>query len=238
MPKGYLAFVLHAHLPFVRHPEYDAFLEERWLFEAITETYIPLIKFCNQCIADAVPFQITLSVSPSLLAMLEDPLLQERYRSHLDMMVELTGKEQDRLRHDGHLFWLAGVYRDLFMEARRIFDEVDGRLSIALKRLHEAGTVELITTAATHGFLPLLAAQPKTVEAQIAIGLDYFESVFGFRPQGMWLPECAYYPGLDQLLRNAGIRFFFVESIAIEHASVSPLNGLHSPLYTPSGVAA
>ena len=84
MPKGYLAFVLHAHLPFVRHPEYEEFLEEDWLFEAITETYIPLIQVFDGLIRDDIPFRLTLSLSPTLLSMLADPLLRQRYRRYLD----------------------------------------------------------------------------------------------------------------------------------------------------------
>lgn len=238
MAKGYLAFVLHAHLPFVRHPEYDTFLEERWLFEAITETYIPLLKFFEQAQQEGVPFQVTLSFSPSLLAMLEDPLLQERYRAHLTLMIELAAREQERNQSEPHFGWLAAMYHNLFSEALNIFDRCDGRLAKPFHALQEHGVIELITTAATHGFLPLLAAQPRTVEAQLAIGLDYFEEVFGRRPQGMWLPECAYCPGLEQVLRRHGIRFFFTESHGIEHASVSPFHGVHAPIYTPSGVAA
>ena len=41
--KGYVSFVLHAHLPFIHHPESDDYLEESWLYEAISETYIPLL---------------------------------------------------------------------------------------------------------------------------------------------------------------------------------------------------
>ncbi len=238
MSKGYLAFVLHAHLPFVRHPEYDNFLEERWLFEAITETYIPMLKFFQRAVDEGVPFQLTVSISPSLLAMLEDSLLQERYDRHLGRLIELTEREQERNQYEPHFRWLAEVYRSLFQEARDIFRRCDGRLSVPFKRLYESGAVELITTAATHGFLPLLSAQPKTVKAQIATGLNYFEDIFGFRPQGMWLPECAYYPGLDAILRNENIRFFFVENIGIDHASIRPFYGVYTPLYTPSGVAA
>ena len=36
MSRGALSIVLHAHLPYVRHPEYPEFLEEDWLYEAIT----------------------------------------------------------------------------------------------------------------------------------------------------------------------------------------------------------
>ena len=85
MPKGYLLLVLHAHLPYVRHPEYDRFLEERWFFEAVTETYIPLIKFFDRLQAEGAPFKLTLSISPTLANMMEDPLLRERCVRHLDL---------------------------------------------------------------------------------------------------------------------------------------------------------
>lgn len=238
MSKGYLAFVLHAHLPFVRHPEYDRFLEEQWLFEAITETYIPLLKFFERLVSDGVPFSVTVSISPSLLAMMEDELLQQKYRAHLGRVITLCEREIERTHHEPHVRWLADMYRRLFSEARDIFDACDGKLATPFKRLHESGAVELITTSATHGILPLLAAQPKTVTAQIATGLDYFASVFGFRPKGMWLPECGWTPGLDKVLRDQGIRYFLVESQGIDFGSVTPIRGVHAPVYTPSGVAA
>ena len=86
------------------------------------------------------------------------------------------------------------MYRDLFVRAREYFRGHAGRLSRPFLRLHKLGAIELVTTAATHAILPLLAGQPKTVEAQLQIGFDYFQSVFGFRPSGIWLPECAYSP--------------------------------------------
>ncbi|RYX97519.1 DUF1957 domain-containing protein, partial [bacterium] len=77
MPIGYSAMVLHAHLPFVRHPEYDFFLEEHWLFEAITETYVPLISMYEGLVNDGIDFRLTMSLTPTLIAMLTDPLLQD-----------------------------------------------------------------------------------------------------------------------------------------------------------------
>ena len=79
MEKGYLALVLHAHLPYVRHPEYQDFLEEDWFYEAITETYIPLLRVFEGLVEDGVDFRLTMSISPTLLSMFMDPLLQERY---------------------------------------------------------------------------------------------------------------------------------------------------------------
>ena len=83
MATGSIALVLHAHLPFVRHPEYPSFFEESWLFEAITDTYIPLLRVFEGLVADGVKFRVTVSLSPPLLAMLADPFLQERYLAHL-----------------------------------------------------------------------------------------------------------------------------------------------------------
>ena len=97
---GYLALVLHAHLPFVRHPEHERFLEEDWLFEAITETYIPLLAMMQRLVRDEVPFKLTMTVTPTLCAMLQDQLLRERYVRHLDALIELAGREIERNRDD------------------------------------------------------------------------------------------------------------------------------------------
>ena len=66
---GHLALILHAHLPFVRHPEHEHFLEEDWLFEAITETYIPLLQMMQRLLHDNVPFKLTMSLTPTLCAL-------------------------------------------------------------------------------------------------------------------------------------------------------------------------
>jgi 1,4-alpha-glucan branching enzyme len=230
--------VLHAHLPFVRHPEFERFLEEAWLFEAITETYIPLLRRFKTLADEGVPFGVTFSISPTLLAMLEDPLLQDRYRARLKELIELSEKEAVRLQHDGHFKYLAEWYRRFFLDSLEFFDAYEGRLSRALKELHESGHLEVICCGGTHGFMPQLAALPGNVQGQFENGFAYFEQVFGFAPSGMWVPECAYYPGLEETMREHGIRYFFTESEGIEHASSAPLYGLHAPLYTPAGVAA
>src|SRR3954452_9259053 len=100
MPLGYLSLVLHAHLPFVRHPEYEDFLEEDWLYEAITETYIPLLDVFESLDHDGVDWRVTMSRSPTLAAMLSDPLLQTRYLRHLDNLLALATKELERTRFD------------------------------------------------------------------------------------------------------------------------------------------
>src|SRR6185503_11275486 len=113
MTKGFLSIVLHAHLPYVRHPEHDRFLEEEWFYEAITETYVPLIKVFQSLIRDGVDFRITMSLTPTLLSMMTDPLLQRRYVKHLDRLIELSNKEMERTRFDARFERLARMYRDL-----------------------------------------------------------------------------------------------------------------------------
>ena len=239
MPKGYLVLVLHAHLPYVRHPEYDRFLEERWFFEAMTETYIPLIKFFDRLRDENTPFKITLSVSPTLANMMEDPVLRQRCVRHLDLLQELATRECERTRpwHDVH--FLAQMYRRLFEEARQTFVERCGtRLVGALREHADAGHLELMTCAATHGFLPLLSAEPATVRAQVHTAVAEHRRIFGREPKGMWVPECAWYPGLDEVLAGAGVRYFFLDAHGIEHAEPRPLFGVSAPLYCPAGVAA
>ena len=76
--QGYLSLVLHAHLPFVRHPQHQRILEESWLFEAITESYIPLLQLLEKWEQEGLNVRLTLTLSPTLCSMLLDPLLQER----------------------------------------------------------------------------------------------------------------------------------------------------------------
>src|SRR3954471_15445156 len=107
---GYLALVLHAHLPFVRHPEHEEFLEEDWLFEAITETYLPLIAMMQRLVRDEVPFQLTMTVTPTLCAMLQDQLLRDRYVRYLDRAIDLAARELERNRDDEPLRRLSELY--------------------------------------------------------------------------------------------------------------------------------
>jgi 1,4-alpha-glucan branching enzyme len=239
MPRGYLLLVLHAHLPYVRHPEYDRFLEERWFFEAVTETYVPLVKFFDRLRDEGVPFKMTLSVSPTLAGMMEDPLLRERCVRHLDLSLRLAERECERTRDWPEVNFLAKMYRRLFAEAREIFVERCGtRLVNVFREYADAGNLELMTCAGTHGYLPLLSSEPGAVRAQVFTAVQEHERLFGRKPQGLWVPECAYYSGLDEVLAEAGVRYFFVDAHGIDHADPRPLFGASAPLYCPSGVAA
>src|SRR6267154_5995330 len=116
--KGYLSVVLHAHLPFVRHPEHERFLEENWLFEGITETYIPLLQLFERWQKDGMQMCLTLTLTPTLCSMLLDPLLQDRYLRHLEALIELAEKEIHRTHWDKAFHPLAWMYHHRFNNTR------------------------------------------------------------------------------------------------------------------------
>jgi 1,4-alpha-glucan branching enzyme len=238
MVKCYLAFVLHAHLPFVRHPEYEGSLEEHWLFEAITDTYIPLLLVLENLVADRIDFRLTFSLTPTLASMLADPLLQSRYLRRLDLQIELAEKEVQRTHAQPGFNALARMYHQRFLQVRDVFlYRYNQNLLQAFTHLQELGNVEIVASAATHGYLPLLSVNPSAVRAQIRVGIDHHTQVFGRKPKGFWLPECGYYPGVDELLRERGIRYTILETHGITHADPRPTYGVYAPLYCPSGVA-
>jgi 1,4-alpha-glucan branching enzyme len=237
--KGYLCLVLHAHLPYVRHPEYELFLEEDWLYESITETYIPLLLVLEKLTAEGVPYRLTISLSPSLVAMLRDPLLQDRYVRHIERLIELAHKEVERTHGDLNVNRLAWMYLNNFTSARNYFLERCRKdLTQGFRDLQERGGVELIPCAATHGYLPLMTIVPEAVRAQILVAAGHHERCFGLKPRGMWLPECGYEPGIDRFLKEAGLRFFFADAHGILHASPRPKYGVFAPIFCPSGTAA
>ena len=240
MSSGYLALVLHAHLPFVRHPEHEHFLEEEWLFEVITESYIPLLRMMERLVNDGIGFKLTMSITPPLCAMLQDQLLRERYVRHLDELIELCGREIERYRKQPRLRQLARFYLDRFTDSRRFFaEECKSDLLSVFRRLKEAGALEIIASAATHGILPLIQQQSAAAaRAQVLIGKDIYENIFGSAPNGFWLPECAYAPGVDSILQEANLRWFIVDAHGLMFGEPRPRRAIYAPCYTPAGTAA
>ncbi|HAV62252.1 MAG TPA: DUF1957 domain-containing protein [Verrucomicrobiales bacterium] len=235
--QGHLAIILHAHLPFVRHPQHEKFLEESWLFEAITESYLPLVQSFDGWSRDGMDWRLTLTLSPTLCAMLKDPLLQDRYNRHLNGLIELAEKEIHRTHWDRAHRELAWMYHHRFTRFRDTWRECGHDLVSALGRFQDEGRLEIITTAATHALLPLVNHGP-SVRAQIMVAREHYRECFGRDPRGIWIPECAYADGIEAVLQEAGIRWFTVDTHGLLHAHPRPRYGVFAPLYLPNGVAA
>lgn len=237
MNKGYLCMVLHTHLPFVRHPECEDFLEEDWLYEAITETYIPLIQSFERLINEGVDFRITMSLTPTLISMLSDGLLQDRYMKHINRLIELAHREVERTRWQDEFHNLAQMYLNRFYDARNTFEKYNRNLVNAFKNFQDAGKIEIITCGATHGYFPLMDAVRPSVRAQVKVAVRHYEKTFGRKPIGIWLPECGYNPGDDEILKDSGIKYFFTDAHGVLHGSPRPKYGVFAPIYCKSGVA-
>lgn len=238
MSSGSLALILHAHLPFVRHPEHENFLEEDWLFEAITETYLPLLRMMRRLVDEGVDFRLTLTLTPTLCAMLRDELLQQRYLRHLERLIGFSAQEIERNRNDPPLVALSRFYARFFTEARAFFDDTLRRDVVrAFRELQDAGCLEIIASAATHGFLPLLQDFPEAQRAQIRIGCDSYREMFGREPRGFWLPECGYCDGLDLLLQEANVRWSVLDTHGLLFAQPRPVRAIYAPCFTPAGPA-
>jgi 1,4-alpha-glucan branching enzyme len=235
--RGTLAIVLHAHLPFVRHPEHAYYLEENWLYEAISATYLPLLDAFRRLARDGVPLRVTMSMSPPLVAMLRDDLLKARAAAYLDRLLALGDQELRRTAGDATFQKLARFYRERFGRLKALYDELDGDVVDAFRRLEDDGFLEIVTVAGTHGFLPNIRER-EAARAQIELAVRHHHRHFGRYPRGIWLPECGYAEGVDALLAEAGIRFFFVDAHGLACGRPRPPLGTVAPVYTRAGVAA
>jgi len=238
-PLGYLCMVLHAHLPYVRHPEYPEFLEERWLFEAVRECYLPLLRVLNSRRQAGGASRITLSLSPTLMAMLDDDLLRGRCRRYLERVVELAARQVQQTESDTALHPIARFYEVLSETNLSTWRDLgDGGLVDAFADLEARGQIELITCAATHAFLPIWKRNPDATRGQIRVGVNAFRERVGHHPSGIWLPECGYYPGLEKFLEEENIRYFFLEAHGVNHARPGSRHGVYAPIFCPNGIAA
>jgi 1,4-alpha-glucan branching enzyme len=235
--RGDLAMVLHAHLPFIRHPEHRFHLEESWLYEATVATYLPLLDVFRGLARDRVPFRFTLSLSPPLVTMLRDDLLKTRTAAYLDRLLSLGDREIRRTQHDPTFNRLARFYADRFGRYKALYDQLHGDLVGAFAELQDEGALDIITVGATHGYLPVIR-EPAARRAQIQVACQSYQQHFGRWPLGIWLPECGYTEGLDALLAEAGLRYFFVDAHGLGNARPQPPLGIHAPVFCKTGVAA
>ena len=234
--KGYVSFVLHAHLPFIHHPESNDYLEESWLYEAISETYIPLLRNFKKLVDEGVNFRITMSMTPPLLSMLDNKLLQQKYINYLENLIELSEKEIKRTTFNEKMNNLSKYYYERYSDDLRLFkDEFKCDLISQFKYFQDIGVLEIITCGATHGYFPILYVNEKTVRAQIAVGVQTYERYFGKKPRGIWLPECGYVPEADKYLREFGVDYAIVESHGVLYANPTPIYGTLAPIVSPQG---
>ena len=229
--------ILHAHLPYVRHIEYPKFLEENWLFESLNETYIPMLRMLERLDGEGVGYRLSICFSPTLITMLTDPALQERFVCYMNERIELGEKEAERTRREEpECHGMAVHYLE---EARRnleIFESYERNILTGYRNLADRNHIELLTTAATHAYLPVYKDFPTAINAQVVMGLRTHRRIFGQSAKGFWLPECGYYPGLDKVLAGHGVSWCQLASHTAITARTKSEYGGYRPVELPSGV--
>jgi 1,4-alpha-glucan branching enzyme len=205
---------------------------EEWVHEAIAETYVPLLDALNDLAEAGHEYRITISVTPILAEQLADPLIKEHFLTYAEERAAWAAADITRFDEAGEteMKQLAVHFHHWYSRMLSSFRDRYGCDIIgALAKLQDAGYVEVSTSAATHGYLPLLS-RDSSIFAQLRTGIASYERMFGRKPTAIWLPECAYRPsywdeeggedllrpGIESFLAAQGLQVFFTETHAIE----------------------
>jgi 1,4-alpha-glucan branching enzyme len=232
-----LSLVLNAHVPFVRHPEQASPYEEQWFFEALSETYLPLLEVLDRLDADHIPFRMGISLSATLCHLLRDEFLLQRYLEYTNRQIEFGLAEIERTKEQPALQELAKFFYDKALDRRICFTErYEGNLLGVFDHYQKKGRLELLTTAATHAFLPFYSFCPEAVQAQLEVAVMSYRLNFGRYPQGFWLPELGWAPELETYLRSYNFGYTIVDTHGLVFGEPRAAKGSFYPAKTPSGV--
>ncbi len=231
-----MALVLHAHLPWVRGAMPDT-LEERWFFEAMAEVYVPLLGLLRSRTARGAPTSITVSLSPTLGAMMGDRVLAGRFVRWLDDCEALGARGREALRSQPGLVAALGHHQASLGRVRALWEPVQTGFAAALAEALAAAGSERWSTAYAHPYLPALLPRSRWLAAlAVTEGLRAHTAQCGSPPAGLWLPECGWEPGMDALLAEAGVTRTVLEAHALLGAAPRPRFATARPVQTPRGL--
>ncbi|GIV53497.1 MAG: 1,4-alpha-glucan-branching protein [Candidatus Kapaibacterium sp.] len=240
MQPGSVVLILHTHLPYVLHHGTWPHGSD-WLCEAVAECYIPLLNVIEQLAAEGLSAPVTVDISPVLCEQLEHPDFPPLFEQYCTAHAELARNDERYFRRtesNPHYQRLARLWQSWYQARLQDFRErYSSSIIGALRRLQEAGAIEVMTCAATHGYLPLLGSDA-SVALQVLLARDNYRKHFGTDPQGIWLPECAYRPaypwrtylnveyfsvpharvGVEQVLARAGLEYFVTDEPLLRRA--------------------
>lgn len=241
---GYVTFTLHSHLPYVvNHGTWPHGLE--WLHEAAAETYLPLLRVFGELEQQGLALKANVNLSPILLEQLSHPVFKDEFPKYLLRKIQAAHQDADEftLAGDRDMAEVAQFWRRFYEHALRQFDELRSDIIGGFQHFYDSGAIEIITCGATHGYFPLLGTDA-SIRAQVQTGVETHERYFGRKPRGIWLPECGYRPagpwqfpvslnglgspygrqpfyreGVEQILAENGIEFFFVDTHLVDSST-------------------
>lgn len=245
---GYLLLHLHAHLPFiadgVNFRAGDTWRPEgypqEWYHEAVRETYLPLLDLFETLVTEGVDFKLSMDLSPPLVAMMKSQRHAADTLEYLERLIQLAKLEVERtIREEPHYSTPARMHLRHLTRGRDLFLRYRGDLAEGFKKFQDLGHLELCTCIGTHPMLPLWTSVPSAIRGHARAAAEYHQQVFGRPSLGVWLPECAYTPGIETYLEEAGFRYFFSEGQTVTRGDSPAEFGVNAPSYIKgSSVAA
>jgi len=210
--------------------------EENWFFEALSETYLPLLMLFDRLEADHVPFRLGLALSPIMAQMLRDDLLQKKYAAYLDNQIDFGKQEIERLSGKPALRLLAQRYFDEAVKRRAALSCYEGNIFRALEQHQQKRNIELLAAPATHAFLPFFCSFPEAIQAQMETAVSFYHYSLGMSPQGFWLPELGWSKELDPFLRSYNFNYTIADSHGFVLGNPPPSRGSFFPVRTPQNI--
>jgi 1,4-alpha-glucan branching enzyme len=224
-----LVLALHSHLPYVlNHGRWPHGTD--WISEAAVDTYLPLVEVLNGLEIEGVSCPINVGITPILAAQLAHPTFAKELSAFLEQRIGACDEAISDFARTGEkeLVPIAEFWRGRLARLDRLFRRIDGDLVRAFRHHETAGRIEIMSSAATHGFLPLLA-RDESIRLQLGLGRAEHHRLFGTEPAGCWVPECAYRPrgpwqpdprapatgvrpGIEEHLAEHRFRYFFTDS--------------------------
>ena len=224
------SLVLHTHLPMVvNHGRWPHGSD--WLNEAAFECYLPLLETAHRLVADGISPRWTINLSPVLTEQLASPEFQKELAFYYENVRRACADSRAHFEQQGQpqIVGLTWFWEEFYERMWELHRRIGGDIPGTFAELQRAGHVEIITCAATHGYLPLLS-RDESIHLQLRTAVETHRRHFGQAPRGIWLPECGYRPryewtpptgrdrerrvrpGLEELLAAHGLEYFVADS--------------------------
>jgi 1,4-alpha-glucan branching enzyme len=230
---GYpFALVLHTHLPMVvNHGRWPHGSD--WLNEAAFECYLPLLEVAHRLVADGISPKWTINLSPVLTEQLASPEFQKELAFYHENVRRACAESRAHFAKTGppEIVALCDFWEEFYERMWELHRRIGGDIVGTFAELQRGRHLEIITCAATHGYLPLLS-RDESIHLQLQVAVETHERHFGVAPRGIWLPECAYRPryewtpptgrdrgrerrirpGIEEMLSAHGLEYFVADS--------------------------
>ena len=235
-----LSLVIKANQDFIRHSEEDIKSNAQVLnsfYEAISNVYIPLLEMIERLEADNISYRFALVLPPILCNMLSDTVLQDEYIKWLDKRNDLGKKELRRNSDNEEICKIITKTIETNKKRKADFVEKYNKNLIPVFADYMAkGYIELLGTCGTDIFMPHYADLKEIISAQIESGLHAYRQYFGVMPEGFWLPEMGYTPGIEKLIRAYGYTYTILDSRSVLFAETVPKAGIFYPCRTENSL--